>query len=220
MKQITFYSTCQGLGIKNYIQYYFSNNDNFDIIRNYSLVLGNHELSNFRKILKKTNIFIYQEMPSKWNEYSTNSNVTNNILTYLPNDCIKIIIPYVYADWLWGLNKILLRDGTTNFDKIDQDTEKKKKYINKEVIINMKNKGLSLNNILKLYDDNKINFKYEERKYKGINILKSKEKTCDVKVSDFILENYKKEKLFYMPNHPTRIILKEMSKQILKKIKY
>lgn len=82
----------------------------------------------------------------------------------------------------------------------------------------MKKKGLNLNDILELYNSDKLDFKYDERKEKGINILKSKEKTCDIKISDFILENYKKQQLFYTPNHPAPIILKIMAKQILKKL--
>jgi hypothetical protein len=157
-------------------------------------------------------------MPKKWGVYSTDLSIENNILSYLPKNCIKIVIPYVYADWLWGLAEIMKRDGTPHFDEIGVEVYKCMKYINKEIIFNMKAGGFNLNDILNLYNDNKLNFNYDERKEKGINILKSKEKTCDVKVSDYILENYKKERLFYTPNHPSPIILKLMAKQILTKL--
>ena len=218
MNNIVIYATCQGDGIKNYIKYYFPKS-NINVIRNYQLVLSNgNKLQDFRNLLQKTNIFIYQEMPRKWGSYSTDLSVEDNLLNYVSNDCIKITIPYVYADWFWGIGKILLADGTPNFNTISKDSRGNYKYINKEIITNLKKSNYTLDNILKLYDDNKLDFNYEERKIKGINILKSKETTCDVKISDFILKNYKKQKLFYMPNHPTHIILKEMSKQILEKL--
>ena len=36
-----------------------------------------------------------------------------------------------------------------------------------------------------------------------------------VKISNFILENYKESELFLVTNHPTYLILKEMTKQLL-----
>ena len=220
MKQITIYSTCQGDGICHYLKLYFPN-DNFNIIRNYQLILNkqSQEINNFRNLLQNTSIFIYQHMQAKWGIYSTDLSINNNILKYLPNNCIKIIIPYVFADWYWGIGKTLLRDFTYNFDKIDNEADTRFKYFNKEVILYMKyNDKLNLDTILKLYDDNKINFNYEERMEKGINILKIKEETCDIKVSDYILKNYKKQKLFLTTNHPSNYIIIEMTKQILEKL--
>ena len=214
---ITIYSTCQGIAIMYYLKKYYFPKYEFNIIHNYQIVLHKSDISAFRELLKNTSIFIYQEMPAKWDIYSTDLSVNDNILSYLNVDCEKIIIPYIYADWYWGINKIILRDGTADFDKIDKDTETKIKHINKEVILNLK-QNYDLNTILKLYDNDKIDFKYEEIMLKGINILKAKEETCDIKLSDYILANYKKYKLFHMPNHPSHLIIKEMTKQILKKL--
>ncbi len=46
-------------------------------------------------------------------------------------------------------------------------------------------------------------------------LLLIKEETCMVKISNFILKNYKECELFLVTNHPTYLILKEMTKQIL-----
>jgi hypothetical protein len=220
VKEITIYSTCQCHGISYYLKYYLPE-ANFNMIKNYSLVLSNQytELENFRNILSNTNIFIYQEMPMKWGMYSTDLSVENNLLIYLPNNCIKIAIPYVFADWFWGIEKALLRDMTYNFDTICSETQDHFKYYNKNIILDLKyNKNYDLCSILQLYDDNQIDFKYEERIATGIKILKTKEKTCDIKISDYILENYKSKMLFYTPNHPSHFIFKEMSKSILEKL--
>lgn len=69
-----------------------------------------------------------------------------------------------------------------------------------------------------MYDNNKINFQYEKRMEYGMNLLKNKEKTSHVKVSEYILKHYKYKRLFQMPNHPSYDIIKEMSKQILEKL--
>ena len=220
MKQITIYSTCQGESICNYLKLYFPN-DNFNVIRNYQIVLNKNieDIINFRNLLKNTSIFIYQHMPIKWGIFSTDLSVENNILNYLQNNCIKISIPYVFADWYWAIGKTLLRDVTYNFNKIDNDTENIINYFNKEVILFMKyNDKYNLDTILKLYDDNKINFNYEERMEKQLNILKNKEQNCDIKIRDYILKNYKKQKLFLTSNHPSYHIIIEITKQILEKL--
>ena len=49
--------------------------------------------------------------------------------------------------------------------------------------------------------------------------LKAREKHCDIKISDFIEENYKKTLLFYEPYHPTSKILFEKGRRILEILK-
>jgi hypothetical protein len=95
----------------------------------------------------------------KWGIYSTDLTLENNLLIYLPSNCIKIVIPYVFADWYWGIGKSLLRDMTFEFDKIDNETESTSKYYNKEIILYLKYiKKYDLCSILYLYDNNQIDF--------------------------------------------------------------
>lgn len=54
------------------------------------------------------------------------------------------------------------------------------------------------------------------RKY--IAKIQEREKKWDIKISEFILENYKKKKLFYDKGHPTNVILKKISEEILSKL--
>lgn len=110
---IVIYATCHGIGIKHYLNYFV--NANIELIFNYSSIAFNKEID--YNILKNADIFIYQPIPAKFGKYSTDLTVDNNILNYISEKCIKITIPYVYAEWLWGLGKIQLRDGTGNFDK-------------------------------------------------------------------------------------------------------
>jgi hypothetical protein len=99
------------------------------------------------------------------------------------------------------------------------------KYVNIEPILNLKKQGFSLEKILDKYDKNEIDFNYQERFKKTINILKEKEKDTDVKVSQFIIDNYKKYKLFNYHNlidleitycnHPSNILITYYVNQIL-----
>lgn len=51
---------------------------------------------------------------------------------------------------------------------------------------------------------------------KYISKIRQREENWDVKILDFILENYCNFKLFYDPGHPTNIVMVEIVKRILK----
>lgn len=48
-----------------------------------------------------------------------------------------------------------------------------------------------------------------------INKIQQREKEWDIKISDFILEHYRSEKLFYDDGHPTNVIFEKISADIL-----
>jgi hypothetical protein len=203
---ITIYSTCQGHGIMHYLQKFLNyncknNNYRFNIIHNCYLIENPILKDNIIEELKKTDIFIYQKMNKKWGILSTDKTVENSIGSYIPTNCKHIIIPYIYVSWLWSIGKSLIGDTTL-------------KYTNDNIIINLK-KNYNLDTILSMYDNNEIDFNYLHRIHNEINILREKEKSADIKISDYILNNYKDKELFYSYNHPTHYIYKEMTKQIL-----
>lgn len=51
-----------------------------------------------------------------------------------------------------------------------------------------------------------------------MNKVKEREKNWDIKIYDFIMQNYRKEKLFYDIGHPSNALLKQISKGILQMI--
>lgn len=54
---------------------------------------------------------------------------------------------------------------------------------------------------------------------KEMNKLKKRELNCNIKISDFIENNYQDKQLFYEPGHPTNILLCEYGRRILKYLK-
>lgn len=54
----------------------------------------------------------------------------------------------------------------------------------------------------------------------AIESLIEREKACDIKISDYILENYRDKDLFYDPGHPTNILIREFVRRILNKLNY
>ena len=51
-----------------------------------------------------------------------------------------------------------------------------------------------------------------------INILKEKESKTDIKISNFIIDNFNNKLLFLIPQHPTSIVFIHLANQILKKL--
>ena len=209
---ITFYSTCQGEAICETLKKSLGDEHIYNVIRNYQFILEQCALP--INILEKTDIFIYQEIGPSNGVYSTCNNIENNIVSYLPKICKKIIIPYVHASWLWGVICALERDTTTDSDNIEDRMETNNVYSNTQIIYELK-KTHSLHEILYMYDNFKIDFNFKDRMQKEMDILKNKEVTTDIKVCDFIQQNYTSINLFTTNNHPTGTLIIHMVKQIL-----
>ena len=159
--------------------------------------------------MKSADIFIYQPIDKKHGIYSTDTNIENNIMSYLSPKCKKISFPYIYNSALWILIPPSISDSMIgNYGEAG-------KYINGEPIEKLKMKGHSLDEVLAMYSDGKINFDFENRFNKCIKILKDKEELCDIKVSDYIVNNVRSKKLFYTQNHPSSHIFIHCVNQIL-----
>lgn len=49
-----------------------------------------------------------------------------------------------------------------------------------------------------------------------IHKLQERERECDIKISDYILDNYQKQQTFYDHNHPAKDVIMEKGRRILK----
>jgi len=200
---IVFYTNCQSAGI---IPNLYLNMKNINVIH-----LTNYQMINTKSplpydILNSCDIFIYQPIDKKHNIYSTDNQVDTNIISCLSSNCLKISFPYLYNSGIWGITK----DAIQNDDGTMQ---------NREVILQLKQNGKTLSDIIEMYYDNTINFKYKERFESSLLTLQEKEKKCDVQVSEFILNNIKKQKLFLTQNHPTPYLFQHVSEKIINIIK-
>ncbi len=220
---IFIFANCQGaaiarlLGLAGYSS--ISVQHNYTYINHTKLDESTHDL------LKWCDIFIYQPLSDKYPIYNT-----DNLKSLLKPECITISFPYIYNDAFVPLYLTPKRDLPVNGEySLDSDRDNVLMG-NKEVIIKLKEAGNNLEQILDLYSSNQINFEYEKRFNKTINILRDREQHTDIKIADFIVNNHKKHKLFnYLLstsldnlesfcNHPSNIILVECTNQILNKL--
>jgi len=216
---LVFYTNCQGgIGINTLLSSKFIFKS-INYIETFSTIWNNKELP--INILNNADIFIYQPINVKYGKYSTDITISNNILTHLNKNCIQISFPYIYFACLYPLysnhpaaeidggnlydiSKVVNRDVIINLKNIIKETYKHTfEYINQEII--------------KLYDNQLIDFKFEENYKNTIERIQNSEKNCNIKITHlFTLENIKNIKLMHSNNHPTNYILKYLTNQVLK----
>lgn len=51
---------------------------------------------------------------------------------------------------------------------------------------------------------------------KSFDELRKREWACDIRISDFLFDNYRQQQIFYAPSHPTPNVILEMVQRILK----
>jgi Polysaccharide biosynthesis enzyme WcbI len=187
------YANCQGRAINTFLQKHDLFNENYEnhLFENYHVI--ENGLSLPFDLLKKADLFIYQPLKNKHGQYATDT-----IKNYLPAVCKKISFPYIYNDALWPLYE--------EDDKIGGE----------EIILNLIEKGYSLKRIINMFCTEAIDFEFGRRFKKSMEILKQKEKVTDLKVSDYILKNISKEKIFLTENHQTSTFYIYCTNQILK----
>lgn len=207
-KNLVFYTNCQGgLGVNKLLNSIYTFKS-VNYIQTYSLIWNKKPIP--KKILQLADVFIYQPINSSYDKYSTDKEVPGNILNYLRKDCIKISFPYVYMACLYplyGPNNAAEIDGGISYDI--------SKVVNRDIIIDLKHIHTN-SEIIEMYRNNKIDFKFKKNYDNTIERLKEKEKLCDITVSHlFTMDNIKKIKLMHSNNHPTNYVLKYITNEIL-----
>ena len=92
-------------------------------------------------------------------------------------------------------------------------------YDNSLLIISLFRENKTLDEVIKLFIDNKINFNYNFRNNNTLNVLQENEKKCDIKISNFLQEN-KNRRLFLVENHPISDVFIYVVNKILLILKY
>jgi len=192
MHNLVIYTICQGDFIyDNFLkQIDFFKTIHKVYIQNYKDELSNDDLT----CIQAATIFIYQPVSSTHGIKSTENE--DGVLKLLQPTCRRICFPSLYLD-MWP---------------IYLETEP---YVGGETLDNYENQGLTLEEVLELYDTNKYNFNLQKRVDYCIGYMRRKEDLyCNIKVVDFIEKHYKTWKLFDTQNHPNGIIGLYIAKQI------
>ena len=167
-------------------------------IRNYCERLDFEE-NWFSNINTICDIFVYQPITS------AHFNNTEKILDGIDDRIFKISLPYTYCNWMW----LFGADTPDSLKSIREYAENNS--LNHDTMSDKVANDVLANNI--------IDFDIFKRMQSSLSILKEKEQITQIKTHDFILENYKKRRLFFTPNHLAPPLIKHTLKEFCKIIK-
>jgi hypothetical protein len=163
------------------------------------------------EILEQTGLFIYQPVSNKYGKQST-----DYILNQLPSDCLSISFPYIYFNGYHpqftkldshNLAQRFLNDGSNLGDSN---------------VITLVKEGYSAEEIVKkVREDNFYSSEFVSQNIEQtLAELGRREKETDIKIADFVQQNYQKQYLFYIPPHPANLIGFYVVNQILEKLAF
>ena len=183
----------------------------------------------YRDVLPILDLIIIQPISENYrNNYKYS---TKSILNSVRQDCIKILFPSLYFDFYHPFLSYIYDKNRPSWKLGDPFDYHDKNIINKYIDNdNIHDDEQNVENILKDYkrkqmDEHLLNHDYFiKRLNTNIDNLKERENnyplfctndTFIMKSSSFILDNYKKNLLFYTNNHPTKYLFYYISNKIL-----
>lgn len=152
--------------------------------------------------IQSCDVLIAQPLSSKHNELSS-----DNISSVMKKGGKYIKFPYIFNS---GISSLLHAPsgGGHAYGEI----------FGKEIILSLADENISKGEIISRYVKGEIDFDLKNRFHVSLDIMRSKESALDIKLTDFILKNNKKERLFISHNHPSNKLFHELVRQILDKV--
>lgn len=211
-KRVVIYANCQGRAIRDILAYHSVLTEEYDMFG--ANVLGNYIYMNTNTglpydILQQADLFIYQPISSERGQYST-----DELLKTLKPGCKAVSFPYLYNYAFWEV--LAMSDADYDIGIFGM----KYAHLNQKPITELRDRGFTFEEIENRIRKNAIDWKFKERFESTQQILREKEKDCDVKVADFIETNYKDHLLFYTQNHPSMFFLRFVAQEILRTLGY
>ena len=177
--EVLIYSNCQGSVFLHINKLnIFNKYFNFLKIENY-IELTDEIKNNLNTIFPKLDILIYQPIRESGIGIQLKYILENINLSRVKT----ITLTYLYCNWYWLFD-------TKSLDILDS-------YKNLDI------KREDIHNILCNFNGEILKKRMEE----SFNIFEEKEKNVDIKVLNFIKQNYKKERLFFNKNHITKNVI-------------
>lgn len=162
------------------------------------------EIKILRRILRYTDLFIYQNIKMD-NKFSPLLG-TKYMNTILSEKCRKICIPNIYfsAYYPQQCNNRYDKSGLFAVGDININALYEKKQLTKSNIDRLNDE--------KYYSENEVQ-RFLTRSFEELK--KRENEYCDIKISDYLENNYRKSLLFYVSNHPRGGVFVEVIQRIL-----
>ena len=196
--RILFFGNCQAkqfhrffdvfFNIDNLSTLYLSNNPRTGMMKSVDIIVDN---------IQNSDIIIYQPLSEKHNLYSEES-----IMSLKKSNCLSVSFPYIF------------NSGAFSLSHAPKAIKNPYGVIYGEEIIIELNKIYSKVEIINLFKQGEIDFNQRNRFDYCMKIVKKREQKTQIKVADYILDNYQDRKLFITHNHPKNCVFMEMTYQL------
>lgn len=199
MKKVIAFGNCQAGQIKEILSSLLPNTE-FQIRYLSNNARTGNKKSNQQIIASISNcdVLIYQPLSSAHGDISE-----ENIIKTLKQDCVAVSFPYIFNSGMYSL-----------CHAPKASTHKYGNIFGEEIIHNLILSGKSERQIIQAYRKNEIDFNLKKRFVDSLGIMRRKEMTTNIKLTEFIENNYKNQKLFVTHNHLTGFLLQEIIRQI------
>lgn len=198
------------------IRQYLENVDLF--VKSYTiypvpLIFNNTEGNIGEELLKNCDLLITQDIKAdnKYGKFLSEEYLKGK----LPNRALCITIPNLFG---FGTAFFPLTDTNIMNCSLRCGENTNGMFPRKITIIDeLLERGLTEQEIVEKISDRELLLAEEivRNFHECLTKIKDREKQCDVKIYDYIINSYKTEKLFYDPGHPSNYIVKEKVCQIL-----
>lgn len=214
MKKCIVFGNCQRNAIIRYLMQSKSFKENYAIINTPAVHMCSRDgLS--KEAVSACDLFIYQKVGEGYGKYLS----TNHILSGLKDSCKKISIPNTFFK---GYHPEFINNPVPRPNpRYGVHPGGKFPYGDKN-IIKLLNNGKSKKEIIKaLSEEGFYSYAFLKKNLEDtLNELAAREEDLDVKVTDFIRNNYRDKYLFYTVNHPGDYVSRFVSMAILKMLSF
>ena len=219
MKTVIIWANCQGGCIGSMLQKYYSDIYTVEYYANYEYMQKKLDLPD---CFKKCDVFLYQNYSEREDEYCM-QNILNNVL---PQKSIKIAFPTLHRNNLQFCYEF---NSPENIQSISTLFPHGQFFYGiqpiRDIVIKLKNEGMNVEDVIMKTVDaiNKPDFITDEQieyhENTSLDFLKTKVLSSDIpEIYEFIIDNYKRIRLWHNPSHPNGILLNELCKDIFNKL--
>ena len=150
--------------------------------------------------IKNADLILYQPLSDVYGCYSTNIHNKESMFSHVKDTTRLISFPRIHNNSFWPIFHKTSRHDIYYGDNFYEY------YYNKSI--------RTKSEFLKLYDSGLLDFKFEERFAKNIEISRSKEENTDIKVVDYIIHNIKDHQLFLTQDHATSRVFYYLAQEV------
>lgn len=195
MKKCILFGNCHCSGVKKFLEYStFFEQYEVEQFANWELLKDEQNMVIPIHLIKNADLVIYQPLSDVHDCYSTNKQNPDSFFRLLKEECKTVSFPRIHNNALFPI-----------FHKNDR----------KEIFYGIvKNPVESLQQLAFLYNNNLIDYDFDNRMRQNYSVSKDKEVDCDIKIVDFIYNNISNHKLFLTQDHPTSFVFNKLTASI------